>query len=121
MEELQKRRRDGSITSQGEVNVAIKMVQCFSTNLEAIFNKYSQYDVSLSALTEVESEKAFSMIYSFSSHNGTVAMNPPPFVRGFGRATAYLMATNAAAESFFNSSVELRSNKVYKAISRRVP
>ena len=32
-----------------------------------------------------------------------------------------VMATNAAAESFLNSSVELRSNKVYKAIRRRVP
>ena len=61
------------------------------------------------------------MIYCFSSHSGTVAMNPETFVRGFGRAAAYLMATNAAAESFFNSSVELRSNKVYKAISHRVP
>ena len=50
-----------------------------------------------------------------------MAMNPETFVRGFGRAAAYLMATNAAAESFFNSSVELRSNNVYKAISRRVP
>ena len=76
------------------------------------FNKYSQYDVSLSALTEVESEKVFSVIYSFSSHNSIVAVNPETFVRGFGRA---------AVESFFNSSVELRSNKVYKATSRRVP
>ena len=125
MEKMQSSRRNGSITGQGDAgtmsNVFRKMTRYLGQNLAAILKQYGLYDVSLSALTEVESEKIFSLIYKFSLHNGTVAMYPEAFTYGLGRAATYIMNTNKTANSFFNPAVNIRSNHAYKAVSRRQP
>ncbi len=125
MEAMQLARR---ASKTGEANegalgkILRRQIMKFAGNLELMQQWYGTMDISLSALTEVESEKIFSMIYYLADNNfGTVTLTPAQFCRGFGRAASMLLATNAAADTVFNLQYSIRSNRVYKSVCRRRP
>lgn len=117
--------RNGKPTGQTEYgtvsNSVRKGVTLLAKRLRDIYNKYGSYvNIIPMALTELESEKIFSIIYMHSGC-GTVAMTPQQFSVGVGRTVDFLFQTSPAntGSQFRRLTKQTTPNRMYLNAHRR--